>query len=222
MKKLFITIFALSICASSFAQLDKDQLALDVSKAEAANLEKLKAFIWKRTSTATVNGEVKATIINEFSFNEEGEIQVTQVGGESNVKQKRGLRGRAQANAMEDNQEYVQKSLELAMAYTYMSKGQLIDFFGKAMVTQNDEIIEMSAENVYVEGDRLTVQIEAATKLFLHKQFSSKVGEDPIEGEIKYGKFSSGISHVTETIMNLAGKGAVINAKNQDYSQRIN
>ena len=122
---------------------------------------------------------------------------------------------------MEDNQEYIEKALQLSIAYTYMSKGQLLDFFGKAMVTENDEIIELSAESVYVEGDRLTVQIEAATKLFLHKQFSSKVGEDLIEGEIKYDKFSSGISHVTETIMNLTEKGAVINAKNQDYSQRI-
>lgn len=215
-------MLVLTVGTCAFAQLDKEQLALDVSKAEAANMEQLKAFIWKRHSTATVEGEVKATLINEISFNADGEIQVNQVGGESNVKQKRGLRGKAQQNAMEDNQEYVEKSLQLAIAYTYMSKGQLLDFFEKAMVTRNDDIIELSAENVYVEGDRLTVQVETATKLFLHKQFESKVGEDPIEGEIKYGKFSSGISHVTETILNLKGKGAIIDAKNQDYSQRIN
>ena len=91
MKKIFVTILALAICTISYAQLDKDQLALDVSKAEAANMEKLKAFIWKRNSTATVNGEIKATIINEISFNADGELQVNQVGGESNVDQKRGL-----------------------------------------------------------------------------------------------------------------------------------
>lgn len=221
MKKLFVTIFIVSICASAFAQLDKEQLALDVSKAEVANMEKLKAFIWKRNSTATVKGEVKATIINEVSFNEEGEIQITQVGGESNVKQKKGLRGKSQQKAIQGNMEYVEKALQLSVAYTYMSKGQLLDFFAKAMVTQNDDIIELSAENVYVPGDRLTVQIEAATKLFLHKRFSSKLGEDSIDGEIKYEKFSSGISHVTETVMNLSGKQTVINAKNQDYSQRI-
>lgn len=214
-------MFIMSTCAPSFAQLDKEQLALDVSKAEAANMEKLKAFIWKRHSTATVKGEAKATVINEVSFSEAGEIQITQVGGETSVKQKRGLRGKAQQSAIQSNMEYVEKALQLSVAYSYMSKGQLLDFFAKAVVTRNDDIIELSAENVYVKGDRLTVQIEAATKLFLHKQFSSKVGEDPIEGEIKYAKFSSGISHVTETIMNLQGKQTVINAKNEDYSQRI-
>ena len=221
MKKLLIIIFLISTYASSFAQLDKEQLALDVSKAEAANMEKLKAFIWKRNSTAAVKGEVKAAIINEVSFNEDGEIQITTVGGETSVKQKRGLRGKAQQSAIQSNMEYVEKALQLSVAYSYMSKGQLLDFFAKAVVTQNDDIIELSAENVYVKGDKLTVQIEAATKLFLHKQFSSKVGEDPIKGEIKYAKFSSGISHVTETMMDLPGKQTVINAKNQDYSQRI-
>ena len=45
--------------------------------------------------------------------------------------------------------------------------------------------------------------------------------KDPIDGEIKYEKFSSGIVHGSETILNLPGKHAVINAKNQDYTQRI-
>ena len=32
---------------SCSAQIDKDQLALAINKAEEANTEKLKAFIWK-------------------------------------------------------------------------------------------------------------------------------------------------------------------------------
>ncbi len=38
------------------------------------------------------------------------------------------------------------------------------------------------------------------------------LGEDPINGELKYG---------TVTVLNLPGKNAVINAENKDYSQRI-
>lgn len=219
--KILFTLICLISATFCYAQIDKEQLALDVSKAEAANIEMLKAFIWKKNSTTTVKGEVKASVINEVSFNEKGELQVTQVGGESNVKQKRGLRGKVQQSTMENNVEYVEKALQLSVAYAYMSKGQLLDFFEKATVTRNDDIIELSAQNVYVQGDRLTVQVEAATKLFLYKRFTSKLEEDPINCEIKYDKFSSGVSHVTETIINLAGKDAVITSVNKDYSQRI-
>lgn len=215
-------MLALSICSLALAQIDTDQLALKVSKADAANIEQLKAFIWKRHSSATVKGEVKATVVNEVSFDENGEIQVTQVDAQTNVKQKRGIRGRVQQNAMEDNSDYIEKALQLSVAYTYMSKGQLLDFFGKAVITDVGDYYQIVGQNILVEGDELTVVVEKATNLFTSKKFSSLLGQDALSGEITYGKFSSGISHVTETVMNLPAKEAVINAKNQDYSQRIN
>ena len=221
MKKLFVSMITAIICATLFGQIDTDQLALDVSKADAANTEQLKAFIWKRNATATVDGEVKATVINEVSFNEAGEIEVNTVGGETSVKQKRGVRGRIQQSAMEDNMEYVGKALEMALAYTYMSKGQLLDFFGKATISDQGDKYLIAGSDVYVQGDSLTVLVEKATNLFLNKKFSSKLDEDPISGEIHYAKFNSGVNHGSETIMNLPGKKAIINAKNQEYTVRV-
>ncbi len=222
MKRLFFSLAILSVSFLLFAQLDKEQLALEASKAETANTDKLKAYIWKRYSTATVDGEVKATVITEFSFDENGEVQATQVGGESNVKQKRGVRGRIQQNVMENNMDYIEKALELALSYTYMSKGQLLDFFEKGTVSEKGNTIEVSAGDVYMEGDRLTVLLDKETKLFINKKFSSMLDEDAIDGVIKYETFSSGISHGAKTTLNLPAKNAVIEAENKDYSQRIN
>ena len=108
---------------------------------------------------------------------------------ESTVKKKPGLRGAAQKNAAEDKMEYVDKALELATSYTFMSKGQLLDFFTKATVTENPGVIEATAENVYVKGDKLTILIDPKTNLYINKKFSSLMGKDPIDGEIKYEKF---------------------------------
>jgi hypothetical protein len=221
MKRILISIILMTSWSFLFAQIDMEQFALDVSKADAANTEQLKAFIWKRHSTATVKGEEKATVINELSFNDKDEIQVTNIDAETTTRQKRGIRGRIQQNAMEDNMEYVGDALQLALAYTYMSKGQLLDFFEKAKATEKDGTIEVSGENVLKQGDQVTVVIDSETKLFVNKKFSSMLGEDPIDGEITYKEFSSGIMHGDETILNLPGKNAVINAKNQDYTQRI-
>ena len=102
-----------------------------------------------------------------------------------------------------------------------MTKGQLIDFFGKATVTGNNGIIEATAEDVYVKGDKLTVKIEAATNLYLNKKFSGLLGKDPIDGEIKYEKFSSGVNHGSSTLLNMPAQKMKIDAKNQDYSQRV-
>lgn len=223
MKKIIIFLILFGIFGTTaYAQLDKDKLALEVSKAEDANMQKLKAYIWKRKSDVSVNGEKKLTTLTEFSFDAQGKVQAKLVDAESSVEQKRGLRGRAQKSAIEDKAEYVQKALGLALAYTFMSKGEMVDFFSKATVTENAGVIEATADNVYVQGDKLTIRMDAASKLFLSKKFTSLVGKDAVDGEINYEKFSSGVNHVSTTVLNMPVQKMAINAVNQDYSQRVN
>jgi len=220
MKKLLLFIFLIPAMLCS-AQIDKDQLALAINKADEANTEQLKSFIWKRKADVYVENVLKLTTITEFSFNQAGELETKIIDSESSEKKKGGIRGMVQENAAEDKMDYVGKALDLSLAYTYMTKGQLIDFFGKAAVTEKDGIIEATAENVYVEGDKLTVRVEAATNLFLEKKFSSLLGKDPVDGEVKYEKFSSGVNHGSTTLLNMPAQKMKIDAVNQDYSQRV-
>ena len=220
MKKIFILLCFIPTFFCS-AQVDKDQLALAISKADDANTEQLKSFIWKRKSDVSIEGVHKLTTLTEFSYDATGKIQAKLIDAESSVKKKGGIRGKMQENAAEDKMDYVGKALELSLSYTYMTKGQLLDFFGKATVVERNGIIEATAENVYVKGDKLTIQVEAATNLYLTKKFSSLMGKDPVSGEINYEKFSSGVNHGSTTILNMPAQKMVINAKNQDYSQRI-
>ena len=103
-----------------------------------------------------------------------------------------------------------------------MTKGQLLDFFSKATVSEKDGMIEASADNVYVQGDKLTVWVDAKTNLFTKKKFSSLLDKDAIDGEINYEKFSSGINHGSTTVLNMPVQKMKVDAKNQDYSQRVN
>ena len=220
MKQIFFLLCLLN-SLSGQSQVDKDQLALAISKADEANTEGLKQYIWKRKSDVSINGELKLTTYTEFSFDTQGKLQTKLIDAESSVKQKPGLRGKAQKNAAEDKLEYVGKALELALSYTYMTKGQLLDFIGKATVKEKDGMIEAIGQNVYVKGDELTILIDSKTKLYTHKKFSSFLGKDAIDGEIKYEKFSSGINHGSETVLNMPAQKMKIDAKNQDYSQRV-
>lgn len=206
---------------ASFAQIDNDQLALDISKSDAANMENLKAFIWKKESVVTVDGVQKLTLLNEISISDDDKINITSIDAETTVSQKRGIRGKVQQSTAESNSEYMEGAINHAFAYTYMTKGQLLDFFDKADIKEKDGIIEATASDVFVKGDNLTVKVESATKLFIYKKFNSTMGEDPIDGEITYKKFTSGISHVSESTLNLPAKKAVIKSKNRDYVQKV-
>ena len=93
MKKFlfFVCLMPAMLCS---AQIDKDQLALAITKADEANTEQLKAFIWKRKSDVYIDSALKLTTITEFSFNEAGELETKVVDAESTVKQKGGIRGK--------------------------------------------------------------------------------------------------------------------------------
>jgi hypothetical protein len=221
MKKLILLFAASMFLNVLYAQIDKEKLALAVSKADAANTEKLKDYIWKRYSSAMVSGAEKATLVTEFSFNENGELQVNAVGGNSSVEKKPGVRGRIQQNQIEESVDYIGKALELSLKYTYMSKGELMDFLDKAVVTEKDGIIEAVGGDVFVKGDKLTLLIDPKTNLFISKKFSSLLGTDPMDGDVTYAKLSNGVQYGGKTVMNLPAKKAVITAVNKDFTQRV-
>jgi hypothetical protein len=203
------------------ATIDKEKLSLDISKAEEANHLKLKEYVWKRRSDVFVESQLKLTTITEFSYNSEGKLEAKIIDAETTVEKKPGLRGKAQTSAAESKLDYIEKALKLSLEYTFMTKGEMLDFFSKATVTEKNGQIEAVANNVRVNGDRLLVRVDPKTNLFTYKEFTSLLGQDRIEGKLNYEKFSNGTSHISNTLLNMPAQKMTIDAKNQDYTIRI-
>jgi hypothetical protein len=211
----YLTAFCVVVSMVCEAQIDKEKLALEVSKAEEANTEKLKAYIWKRKSDVSIDGQQKLTTVTEFSFDAAGKLQAKIIDAQGPGNKKPG-------RAAEEKMQYAGKALELTMAYAYMTKGQMLDFFTKAIVFDKDGLIQATGTDIFVKGDRLTVLVDPATKLFTYKKLSSMLGpKDPMDAELKYEKFTSGINHGTTSVLNLPAKKIRIDAVNEDYSQRV-
>jgi len=219
---LFIAVLGLGFSTTALAQVDKDQLALEVSKVDAENINRLKEYVWKLHSVISGEGGSKTTLISEFQFDEKGELQVTVIDGETNIEQKKGARGKAQQSAMQSKLEYVGNAMKLGMAYTYMTKGQLLDFFDKAEIREENGVIVAVGKNVYVQGDELTIRLDAKTKFFLSKSFTTKMGSVPVQGELKYATFeSSGVNHVSTIQLKLPTEHVTIDGENKDYTIRV-
>ena len=218
---IFMLFATLMVSSKLQAQIDKDKLSLNISKAEEANQIKLKEYVWKRRSDVFIESQLKLTTITEFSYTADGKLETNIVDAETTVKKKPGVRGAAQKNAAEDKLEYIEKALGLALDYTFMSKGEMLDFISKATITEKNGQLEAVADNVHVNGDRLLVRIDPKTYLFTYKEFTSLLGKDKIEGKLNYEQFSNGTNHLSTTTLNLPAQKMNIDAKNQDYTIRI-
>ena len=86
---LFVACFAFSL--SGFSQIDKDQLALEVSKVDADNTAKLKEYVWKLHADVFGEGGNKTTLISEFQYDEAmmylRENNISYIKDESNDEQ---------------------------------------------------------------------------------------------------------------------------------------
>lgn len=219
--KLKLILFLSLVSFSLTAQIDKESLSLKISKADEANQQKLKEYIWKRRSDVFIESQLKLTTISEFSFAPDGKLEMKIIDGETTVKKKPGLRGKAQASAAEEKLDYIEQALALSLDYTFMTKGELIDFFSKATVTEKNSELEAVATDVHIPGDRLLIRIDPKTNLFTYKEFTSLLGKDKIDGKLNYEKFSNGTNHISTTVLNLPVQKMAIQATNQDYTIRI-
>lgn len=221
MKKITLLAFLLFVNLLGFSQIDKDQFALQVAKAEEQNFAKLKEYVWKRNSKIFIENQLKLTTVSEFKFNSEGKIEATLVDAKTTVDQKPGLRGAAQKNAAEDKMEYVQKVLGISMNYAFLSKGELVDFFEKGTITENDSSFVAVASNIMVKGDTLSLKIDKTSKLIIHREFTSMLGTDMFKGSMNYDKFSNGTLHGTVTNLLIPSQKMKIEGTNQDYTIRV-
>ncbi len=221
--RTYLTLFAIlvMIIPSLSQDINKSELAIEVSNANQVNIEKLKDYIWKRETLVYSNEEVKLTLLSEFSVNDEGMLEAKVIDAQSDVKKKRGLRGRAQSNAMEAKADYIEKGLQLLVSYGYMSKGNLIDFFDKANMSSENGLISIDGQDIYVTNDHVTLTVDETSNLFTKKEFTSFIGEDPVSGIILYETFKNGVSHISKMELALPSQNMKLDATNKDYSVRV-
>jgi hypothetical protein len=200
---LFLVLAVLVGAAAVFAQettqtaapaatTSSDDLALKVADAAKANQAALTKYSWKAKADLAKDAQSMATSVSEMRFNTEGKLEVTNVGGESNVDDKRGVRGRKQEKGMEDFAAFLEGVLNHSFKYIFMSKGTLVDVFDRAKIEQAEGSVNVAASDVYVKGDKLNLSVDPASNLARTLNFTTTLGQDTITGKVTYGKIENG------------------------------
>ena len=177
-------------------------------------------YTWRIKTNLSVEGELKATILNEMRFNTEGELESTNIGGESYVEKKRGLRGRMQRSKMEDFAEYLQGVLDQSFKYIFMSKGTLVDVFDRGDIKHTEESIDIQAKNIFIKADSLYMSIDPDTKLANVLSFSTMLGEDRINGQVKMKMIEDGPNKPIKLEIEVPGQAIKITSETYDWIEQ--
>lgn len=224
-KRMIALATLVVIVAATGNAEDPAQLALRVSDAQKANLGALQHYTWSIDATLSQDGAVKAHVVSNDHFNEKGELVYEVEKSETSTKKKRGLRGQAQQSAMADMSEFLGHVMSLTASYAVMSKGEMVDFFDKATISEGtgDAVGTITAvgSNAGVPGDKVTKLIDAKT-LFPRKiTFEAVVDEVPISGEILYRPIEGGPNVPRMATINIPSENQVIEAEFTNYAKQL-
>ncbi len=202
-------------------ELNSDQLALAVANAQKANQAAIAKYSWRVKTKLSSGGEEKATSINEMRFNTDGELESTNIGGESKVEKKRGLRGRMQRSKMEDAAKYIEAVLDQAFKYIFMSKGTLVDAFDRGELNKQAGSIEYSGQNLFAKADSLRMSIDPDDNLITRLEFTTTLEEDVIRGLITMKRIEGGGPNKPVTLdIEVPVKGLKIESETYDWIEQ--
>jgi hypothetical protein len=204
------------------AQTDKTQLSLAISKAYTTNLEQIKQHVWKRKTEVYVDGSLALTLISDFSFDANGALQVKVVDSKSSMETKGGPIKQSMAkNKAEEMKDYWGNALELVAKYMFMSKGDMVDFFDKATVTENSNEVLASAKNVYVKNDQLDLTVDKTSLMYKSQSIKTFIGADAVNCGVTYKKLSNGLNAADVMTLELPAQKMKVVATNYDYAKKL-
>ena len=197
------TILILSLAGPLMAQDSDDtaQMALDYSKAIQANTKGLMAYSWNERSQVSMEGADVVVILQLIRYTDDGQFQSTLLSQEPDRPGGRGPKNK-KANAIYDGSVNAATSIpQLLMAYTMLTAGQLVDFFGNGTLSPGDGDMagttKIVTSNVLVKGDSVTLYVDMTTMLPKGMDVKTVANEKAIESYLDFGVLEDGTSYLS-------------------------
>lgn len=170
---------------------DPGQWALIYSDILDKNREALSNYTWQYEVEVTEEGELLYIDTLEATRTSSGALETKRIEKDLQIKQRQGPLGRAGQEArLAKIQEKIDFVKGVLQSYVYMSRGQVVDFFDGALVTEAEgynNALRVDAENVIRDGDSILLYGDRATAHPIMLSFTVPFDENVrVDGTIQF------------------------------------
>jgi hypothetical protein len=224
---LVIVVVGLAFASQATGQdADPAQRALEYAESQQKNSDALRTYSWKTRTVITKDEKPMMTMLIQARFDADGKLQHTTISSESHVEKKRGVRGKKQKKKIEELGQMIENVVRLQASYVIMSKGQLVDFFGKADV--QDGLGEMAgtkrihAKSVLAASDELTIWVDPPTGLNRKLALITPLDEKTVvDGTIDYKTLKDGPTTASVSVLRIPSQGISIKSERFDFIKQL-
>ena len=219
-----LSALVFGIAAGVLAQ-DSAELGLRYATVQQTSTDQLKQYTWQADTKLSQSGAAKVHVVLDCRLNEKGEMVQEVETAETSVKQKRGLRGRSQQAHASEVGAFLNKVVAQTASYIFMSKGQEVDFFDKATITEGagDDAgkLIVQAGDISVAGDKVTKWIDKESMFTVKITFTSVVDEIPVSGEVMYRPIEDGPNVPRMATVDIPSQDGVMETEFLKYEKQL-
>jgi hypothetical protein len=206
MKILHVALF-LTLTLAGFAQ----------EPAQLLSNPKLKTYNWKSQTQITVSGEIKSTLVQQITWTPSGEQQKLEISRTSPDQKKpivpvRRLLAKRKAAK---SKEWFQ-GLEEQLAKYH----KLPDLTGKTNLEMANGQAVMTAQDVILSGDKLTVFLDPKTRQPQSGEVVTQYDDSDVKIHLTFSQIEPGLATVTRSVCEVPDHEVAITITNSDYTLR--
>lgn len=212
---LITVLVAAAAAASAGSSVSAERLADAAQKNAAA----LRQYSWKMQMEMTADDAVQPAKVYHVRYDDHGNLQQTLLTKqEPNKAAWYAIRGRIKKKRERELGEWSVRLAEQIKRYTTPTRGQMLDFYGKAKTSKTaDGAIRYTALGFLEPDDTATFWIDAASGQVDRFGFMTMLDGLKVLGEVEYGRLDDGTRYAENITVEVPEKRVRAVVETFDY-----
>jgi hypothetical protein len=216
MKTLPLAAMMVALCVPVPVSAQSNaQIAEKITAARAENATKTMNYSWTRRTEVKVKGEVKSTVTELVRYDVDGEMQTTLISQDKAKAPKR-IKGKIAKKKGGEMKDWMAELGQVLKKYSLPTTGNLVDFLDKAKVEKGADGIQLTAVNVVIPVDSMTMWVDADFQLMKTEVTTEHDGAD-VQLNTDHATTPDGLDYVARTVIVVPEKNVEMTVENFSY-----
>ena len=201
---------------------DPAQIKEMFARSQRQNEQALRPYTWKSRNEVRKNGESKNTQIFLMSYDIDGKVQKTRIGGSAPQSMPKGpLLAIIAQKKKEEYIEQINSLREQVAAYSQLPAGKIQSYLaGATIIAKLDQgLVQIRGENVLQRGDSMSIWLDTKTRKQRRVEIVTFLERNPVKAVIEFRDLPSGPTYMARTVVEYQKDALQIVTENIDYER---
>ncbi len=218
MKTLTTATLSLALVTAGFAGAQSNvDIAERISQTRQENAQRTRDYSWTRRTEVKVKGEVKSTTTELVRYTVDGELQTTPIS-EDKAKAPKRIKGKIAKKKGGEMKDWMTELGAVLKKYSLPTTGNLVDFLDKAKPEKEAAGIKLTAVNVVIPVDTMTMWVDEDFQL-TRTEVTTEHDGAKVQLTTDHAQTPDGLDYVARTNIIVPEKSVEMTVENFSYKR---